>query len=94
MNENFFYSVLPVMKHIIPFMSPRLPSAFFLSKPHEMRVINPSVFNSQGCNRRERLQQDEEGGQVVHLWVLQKAKGQYQTNMMLHVMSCRNYVCV
>lgn len=30
----------------------------------------------QGRHRRERLQQDEEGGEVVHLWILQKTKGE------------------
>lgn len=33
-------------------------------------------LHSQGCNRRERLQPNEEGGEVVHLWVLQKTEGQ------------------
>lgn len=33
-------------------------------------------LHPQGCDRRERLQPSEEGGEVVHLWVLQEAKGQ------------------
>lgn len=56
-----------------------------LSSPHWVKqlVLHRStslsldcIFLSQGCSRRERLQPDEEGGEVVHLWVLQKAKGQ------------------
>lgn len=30
----------------------------------------------QGRHRRERLQPDEEGGEVVHFWILQKTKGE------------------
>lgn len=40
-----------------------------------MEEERQSDFGSpvQGRDRRERIQQDEEGGEVVHLWILQKA---------------------
>ena len=40
------------------------------------RRISQSLFHSQGRNWRECLQSDEEGCEVVYLWILQKTKGQ------------------
>lgn len=47
---------------------------FFL--PDDDLNIILALVDFQGCNRRECLQQDEEGGEVVHLWILQKTQGE------------------
>lgn len=57
----------------------KVKSFFFLPDDDNnmlWRGISLTLVDFQGGNRRECLQQDEEGGEVVHLWILQKTKGE------------------